>query len=234
MSKILDLSLEIQNNMICQESFPRATYLPYCQHSDFRGHDAGPMNPDEPISWALNYMAFVEHTGTHIDGPLHFNPDGAGIDQIPLDTFFGKAVCFDLQHIEERGEITPKDLEEAEKKSGVKVDGHIVLMATGFHDRHYPNERIIFCNATVTTESVKWLADRGTKIFGCEGPSADVMDEGIYPSHIACRNYGVTHYEWLVNLPKLIGKGEFQFFGVPLKLQGGTGSPVRAFAIYED
>ena len=41
----------------------------------------------------------------------------------------------------------------------------------------------------------------------------------------------MSHWEWLVNLEELVGKGEIQFFGVPLKFKGGSGSPVRAFAI---
>ena len=45
---------------------------------------------------------------------------------------------------------------------------------------------------------------------------------------------GLTHYEWLVNLTALIGAGEFMFYGVPLLLDQGTGSPVRAFAVLED
>jgi kynurenine formamidase len=40
----------------------------------------------------------------------------------------------------------------------------------------------------------------------------------------------MIHYEWLVNLEQLVGKGAFQFTGYPLKLKGGTGSPVRAIA----
>ena len=44
----------------------------------------------------------------------------------------------------------------------------------------------------------------------------------------------MAHYEWLVNLEELIGKGEFMFYGVPLKLKRGSGSPVRAFAVLED
>jgi len=41
----------------------------------------------------------------------------------------------------------------------------------------------------------------------------------------------ISHWEWLVNLEQLIGRGEFQFSGVPLKVKGGSGSPVRAFAV---
>jgi len=38
----------------------------------------------------------------------------------------------------------------------------------------------------------------------------------------------------LINLHKLIGKGRFRFIALPLKIRGGTGSPVRAVAIFEN
>jgi kynurenine formamidase len=44
---------------------------------------------------------------------------------------------------------------------------------------------------------------------------------------------GFTHYENMVNLYQLIGRGRFRFIGLPLKIRGGTGSPVRAVAVFE-
>ena len=93
--------------------------------------------------------------------------------------------------------------------------------------------KVLTQNIEISPEAVKWLADHGSKIHGVEGPSTDIMDTKLYPSHRACRDLGLTHYEWLVNLTALIGKGEFQFYGVPLLLDKGTGSPVRAFAVVE-
>jgi kynurenine formamidase len=83
----------------------------------------------------------------------------------------------------------------------------------------------------LTVEATKWLNDRGSKMHGVEGPSTDKPSDSIFAQHRMCRDLGMTHWEWLVNLEELIGKGEFQFFGVPLKFKGGSGSPVRAFAI---
>lgn len=37
-----------------------------------------------------------------------------------------------------------------------------------------------------------------------------------------------------MNLEELVGKGEFTFYGAPLLVKGGSGSPVRAFAIVEE
>jgi kynurenine formamidase len=44
---------------------------------------------------------------------------------------------------------------------------------------------------------------------------------------------GFTHMEGLVNLEKLIGKVRFRFIGFPLKIRGGTGSPIRAVALLD-
>ena len=43
-----------------------------------------------------------------------------------------------------------------------------------------------------------------------------------------------THYENMINLHLLVDKGRFRFIGFPLKIKGGTGSPVRAVAIFEN
>ena len=71
-------------------------------------------------------------------------------------------------------------------------------------------------------------------MHGVEGPSTDRPTENAFSQHRMCRDLGMTHWEWLVNLEELLGKGEFQFFGVPLKFKGGSGSPVRAFAIIDE
>jgi len=52
----------------------------------------------------------------------------------------------------------------------------------------------------------------------------------IYPCHSVCAEKGVNHLENLCNLDKLVGKRSI-FTALPLKIRGGTGSPLRAVAI---
>ena len=52
--------------------------------------------------------------------------------------------------------------------------------------------------------------------------------------HEICGELGFTHYENLVNLHLLINRGRFRFIGLPLKIRGGTGTPVRAIAVFEE
>ena len=54
------------------------------------------------------------------------------------------------------------------------------------------------------------------------------------PNHRVCRDRGIAHYEWLINLEELVGKGEFMFYGPPIKIGNGSGAPVRAWAILDE
>jgi kynurenine formamidase len=47
-----------------------------------------------------------------------------------------------------------------------------------------------------------------------------------------CRARGITHYENLANLEEVVGR-RFTFVGFPLRIRGGTGSPVRAVAVLD-
>jgi kynurenine formamidase len=225
---LVDLTLEIENGMPAHALFPSPIFLPYVDHEQAKS--AGLGTEEDPFTYSINYLATLEHVGTHVDAPLHIKDGGDPVDRIPLDWFSGKAVCLDLRHIPDLGTIDVSELERAEEQAGVRVDGHIVLICTGLHERHYPNREVVTSNAGITGEATHWLADRGSRVHGVEGPSTDKAGTKEFPNHRVCRDRGLIHYEWLVNLEQLIGKGEFWFTGYPLKIKGGTGSPVRAVA----
>lgn len=229
MGKVVDLSLLIEDNMPAHKLFQRPVITTHMSHESSKAFDLGV--PGDAMTFQTNFIAMLDHVGTHVDAYRHVNPEGAAIDEMPLDMFMGKAVCFDLRHIPDLGEISSKDMEEAEKKAGVKVEGHIVLLCTGFHARNYPGMDSVWKNPLLTVEATRWLYDRGSMMQGVEGPSTDKPTDNIFAQHRLCRELKMSHWEWLVNLEELIGKGEFQFFGVPLKFKGGSGSPVRAFAV---
>lgn len=230
--RIVDLTLRIENNMLAPDCFQRPVYVKAMTHEQSVAMGNG--TKEDPITSSYNYLSIIEHVGTHVDSFYHMRPDGLTIDRMPLSMFFGKAVCLDMTCIPERGKVTVADVERAERENGVEIDGHIVLFATGLHERYYPDSRVLTQNVEISPEVVRWLAARGSEVHGVEGPSTDIMDTKLFPSHRACRDAGLTHYEWLVNLTALIGAGEFMFYGVPLLLDQGTGSPVRAFAVLED
>jgi kynurenine formamidase len=226
-TKLVDLSLELTNQMPAHAFFPSPIMLPYVTHE--MAKEAGLGEPGDPMTYAINYISMLEHVGTHVDAPYHIGEQGDSIEKVPLDRFTGKAVCLDLRKIPDLGDIDVAELQEAEAASGVKIDGHIVLLCSGFHARHWPSPDVVTKNPGLTYAASEWLADR-SRVHGVEGPSTDKAGTKEFPNHRVCRDRGMIHYEWLVNLEELLGKGEFVFHGYPLRFVNGTGSPVRALA----
>lgn len=228
MTRIVDLSVTIENAMPAHKAMPKPVYRPFLSHEECLAMGLG--TPEDPFTSAIEFMGMLNHVGTHVDAFFHTNPEGATVDEMALDLFMGDAVCLDFRHVPDLGIIDVADMEAAEKAAGVRVEGHIVLLCTGLHARHFPNESVMHSNCGLTAAATHWLADRGSKAHGVEGPSTDRPSESLFASHRVCRDRGLFHYEWLCNLEELIGKGVFHFEGVPLKLAKGSGSPVRAFA----
>lgn len=245
--RLIDLSLSVSNGMPGHSGFPPPVILPYQTHSSTASLGLGTVR--DPFTSAATYIATVDHVGTHVDAPLHLDPHGTSIDKVPLSRFMGQAVCLDLRGTPDRADIDASALEAAERALGIRIDGHIVLLCTGFHRRHWPeiadvyaddpismreNREVMLTNPGLTEAATHWLADHGSTVHGVEGPSTDRAGATDYPSHRACRDRGLIHYEWLVNLESLIGAGEFLFMGFPIKWKNGTGSPVRALAKLAD
>lgn len=231
--RMIDLTLTLTDNMPAHKLFQRPVIVPHYTHEQtIKDFELG--TPEDRLSFATTYMGMVDHIGTHVDAFYHTNPEGASVDKMPLDMFMGKAVCLDLTHIPDLADIDVDEFEKAEKKAGVKIDGHIVLLNTGLHNRHYPDVKVVWTNPGITADATHWLADRGSKLHGVEGPSTDKPSDNLFPNHRVCRDRGIAHYEWLINLEELVGKGEFEFFGPPIKLGNGSGAPVRAWAIVDD
>ena len=70
------------------------------------------------MTYAVSYLSMLEHVGTHVDAPAHIGRRGS-VDQVPLDWFTGKAVCLDVRHVGDLGDIDVADLERAEEQAGV-------------------------------------------------------------------------------------------------------------------
>lgn len=231
MTRIIDLTLPLEDGAPALGRLARPVIIPHTTHEASKKLKQG--TPDDLLTFTTTYMGMLDHSGTHIDALIHNNPDGAPIDEMSVEMFMGKAVCLDLRHVGDRGDITRDDMDAAEKAAGVKVDGHIVLMCTGINARHWPNDEIVRMNPQVTAEATHWLHEHGSMVHGVEGPSTDRVDENLFVNHRTCRDLGMVHYEWLWNLEAVLGTGEFQFQGIPLRIKGASGSPVRALAFLD-
>jgi len=109
-----------------------------------------------------------------------------------------------------------------------------VLLCTGHHERTFPTAASSTDNPGVNVPATEWLAQQGIVHFGIDSmrPGPEGMVNTLV--HKACLELDITHIESLCNLESLIGQGTFRFIGLPLKWRGGTGSPIRAVAVFED
>lgn len=228
--RLIDLSREITHKMQRLPNHPTIELYPFSTHEEKRVVDG------YEFSSATMVVHMGDHGGTHVDAPVHFDakPGALTIDEMPLETFFTEAVCLDLSHVPDRTDITVAHLEAAERAAGVAIKPKdTVLLHTGFYARHAGKDSYITDFPGLTKESATWLGARKITMFGVESVSPGRPGRNNFEVHHVCRDMGFTHMEGVVNLDKLVGKGRFRFIGFPLKIRGGTGSPIRAIAWLE-
>ncbi len=115
------------------------------------------------------------HVGTHVDAPLHFNPEGLDSSEIPLDVLFGDGIVVDL-----RGEVSDFDIitpAMVEKKSEVR-EGDILIFNTGWHKYHWmaekKNEEKYFVRHPAPhVEFAKWAIKKKLRWLGADSPALD-------------------------------------------------------------
>lgn len=229
--KLIDLSRDIHHKM------QRLPNHPMVIISEFTGHDEKRVEDGYGFSSKVLSLNMGDHSGTHVDAPVHFDerPGAKSIADMPLEDFYTEAVCLDLSHKPLRSDISIADLEAAERAAGVTIQpGDTVLLHMNFYNRTIGTEAFITDFPGLTKASATWLGRKGIKMFGVEAASPGRPGRSNFEVHHVCRDLGFTHMEGLCNLEQLVGKGRFRFIGFPLKIRGGTGSPIRAVALLED
>ena len=230
MLEIIDLSQEIFSGMPVYPGLPEVKITLHVSHEQWDGI------PDaDVVSPAVNRLELGEHTGTHVDAISHMARQyrGQSIETMPLRMFYTQGICLDLSHKGLLELIEPADLDLSLTEAGLEIQpGDTVLLYTDHYRRafgtgdwqHGPG---------VSVEAARWLGRQGISAFGVETMSPGVRHVSNEEVHRICGELGFTHYENMINLHQLIGRGRFRFIGLPLRIRGGTGSPVRAVAVFE-
>ncbi|TRZ45899.1 cyclase family protein [Robertkochia solimangrovi] len=230
MIEIIDLSQEIYEGMPVFKDLPQVRMRIHNSHEEWNGIT----NPVKRTP-AVHELKLGEHTGTHVDAINHMaiEHEGKSIDKMPLSMFYTHGICLDFSHKDLNELISSEEIESACLKEGLEIlKGDTVLLYTGHYFKHF-NTPDWKNGPGITAEAARWFAHKRISAFGVETMSPGVSGVSNRDVHHICGEFGFTHYENLVNLDKLIGRGRFRFVGLPLKIRGGTGSPVRAVAIFE-
>jgi arylformamidase len=164
------------------------------------------------------------HTGTHVDAPLHFIPDGRTVDRLPLEVLTGAAWVAEFPSVQR---IRDEELEQAGIPAGtarllLKTRNSQTLESmTEFRDDY----------AGLDGSGAKWIVAKGIRLVGNDFLSVACRDQ-TGPVHEILLAAGVTLVEGLL-LDK-VPAGACRFYCLPLKLRGSDGAPARAMVEVEE
>jgi kynurenine formamidase len=182
----------------------------------------------------------LEHYGTHLDAPAHFPPGKATVDQIPVKQLFGPAVVLDVRADGAKDadyQLPAARVEGWERRHGRIPAGAIALLRTGWASRwpdaqKYRNQdaqgRMHFPG--FSAEAAKLLIERKVSGLGCDTMSVDYGASEVFAVHRVVLGSGLYHLENLADMSALPESGAFLVVA-PIKLEGGSGGPVRVFAL---
>ena len=178
----------------------------------FREHYS--ISRGDPVN--VTELVFGSHTGTHIDAPRHFIEGGLAVDQLPLEHFIGKAKVFEIHS---RDEIRSEDL------VGLDIDeGDIILLKTlnsfVVRDDEFHTDYVY-----VTPGAAQFLVDRGIRTLGFDYLSVEKFGGGSLETHLTLLRSNVVIIEGL-DLSE-VKQGVYDMISLPMKIEGGNGSPIR-------
>lgn len=230
MSEIIDLSQEIYEGMPVYKGMPQVKVNVHATHEEWEGLE----NPTT-YTPSVHKLEFGEHTGTHVDSLSHMGKEytSKSIDNMPLSMFYTQGICLNFSYKGLGELISSVEIESELKREGLTINrGDTVLFYTN-HYRKYFNTENWPKGPGLSAEAAQWLGSHNIAAFGVETMSPGVPKVSNKEVHQICGAMGFTHYENLINLHLLVDRGRFKFIGLPLKIRGGTGSPVRAVAVFE-
>ncbi len=195
-----------------------------------RGVEIAPNTSIANEGFTTTQLKLYSHAGTHADAPRHFLADGKTLEAVDPAKCVGPALVIDVSHRGANELITVADLGARADEIGA---GSRVILYTGWGSRaDQPDYRTSF--PRISRELAHWLVERGIWLIGVEMPSvASLADRAeLTDVHQILLRGEVVIVECLINVDQL--PSEIFFIALPLKIQGGDGSPVRAVALVED
>ena len=180
-----------------------------------------------------------EHSGTHVDAPLHFSADGQSVDEIPIENLVCPLCVIDIRE-RAAGDadtmVTPDDLTAWTDAHGPIPDGACVAMLSGWGSKartpefrnadeagmqHYPGFHV---------EATEMLLQTGAVAMAVDTLSLDHGASQDFATHYAWLPAGRYGIECLANLEAMPSAGATIVVGAP-KHGRGTGGQARIFGM---
>jgi kynurenine formamidase len=194
--------------------------------------------------YAANSLSTPEHGGTHLDAPRHFFENGRTTDQIPLEQLVAPAIVIDVTKeasTDRDYRLTREAVLAFEKANGAIARGSVVLLRTGW-SRYWPDAKSYLGDDTpgdasklsfpsYGVEAARVLVEeRGVAALGIDTASIDYGRSTDFQVHRVAAARNVPGFENLTNLDRLPARGAL-VIALPMKIEGGSGGPLRAIAL---
>ncbi|MGE0846875.1 MAG: cyclase family protein [Flavobacteriaceae bacterium] len=181
-----------------------------------------------------------EHTGTHMDAPLHFSADGQSVAEIPVENLVVPLCVVDIREKaagDADAQVTPDDLKAWVSANGPIPERACVAMNSGW-SKHAGSDKFRNADGEGKMHFPGFHIDAARMLIeesGAVGIAVDTLslDFGQSPDF-------AVHYGWLptnrwgleciANLDAVPAAGATLVVGGP-KHRGGTGGPSRVFAM---
>jgi len=172
------------------------------------------ISPQCPVN--VSAITLSPHVGSHADAPLHYDPAGAAIGALDLQTFIGP--CRVIHAIGKGPLVRLADLAHQLENLPERI---LVRTYANFPVQEFDNNLI-----ALAPETLLALAELGVKLIGIDSASIDPADSKSLDSHQLIRQ---RHMRVLENLQlDQIDEGDYELIALPLKLMSADASPVRA------
>lgn len=252
-ARCYDLAHVYQPGMPHHPSHPPFAYCPHKLHGDYRRGG---------VSSASEVFVLGGHVGTHIDALCHFSQGGllhggvaaaqvqsfaGGVRHLSIDTvgpIFRRGVLLDVA-AHERQDVLPLDFAIgpdalAAVAAAQPVDirpGDVVLIRTGWA-RFWTDPAAYIAEVRgpgIDEAAARWLSARGIFAAGSDTIAFECVPSDM-PVHVHFLVEKGIHIIEALDLERLAADGvyEFTFVAIPLKIAGGTGSPIRALALVDE
>jgi kynurenine formamidase len=222
---------------------PETLFWPSSPPAEFRLQVLHAGQTDGGYYYAANSFCMPEHGGTHLDAPVHFAEGKWGTADVPLDRLVAPAAVIDVREkaaADADYRLSRDDIFAWEARHGTVPRGAIVLLRTGWSER-WPDRLRYFGSASrddssglhfpsFGAEAAALLLERGAVALGVDTASIDHGPSRDYPVHRAAGAANVPGLENLTNLGELPPTGAW-LVALPMKIEGGSGGPLRAIAL---
>ncbi len=166
----------------------------------------------------LSHLAMGVHSGTHIDGPMHFIHQAAGVDEMPLTATMGAARVIEITH--------PREVTAAELSGHSLRAGERVLFRTSNSTRCWQAGAFVEDFVYISEQAAVALAEAGVRAVGVDYLSVGGYHADGAKIHRILLEAGI----WIIEGLDLsaVRAGRYEMICLPVKLHGSDGAPARA------